>query len=150
MLVRILILLALLAAGYAAVQKALGPKRLRVPFIWRSVAGRHPDVERAVALRTAIARLLLEAPDASFDPVMREVDGVVATLVRLAQARDASGAGPTEVEAGAIDDLDALHRQIRDEAHAEADAQLDVLRDRLADRAGDLRQSLGARRELDG
>lgn len=150
MLIRILILLALALATYAAVQKVRGPRRLRMPYIWRSVAGRHPDVRRALELRTAIATLLIDTPPAKFDPVMREVDGVVATLVKLARARDATGGGPSETEATALDELDAMRRQIRDETHAEAGAELDRLRARLGDRATDLRRTLAARRELDG
>lgn len=149
MLIRILIVLALGIGAYLAVQKVRGPRRLRVPFIWRSVAGRHPDVQRALDLRTAIASLLVDAPEARFDPVMREIDGVVASLVKLARAREATGAAPSETEATALDDLEAMRRQIADETHAEAGAELDRLRARLGDRAGDLRETLAARRELD-
>lgn len=150
MLIRILILLALAFGAYVAVEKARGPRRLRVPFIWRSVAGRHPDVQRALDLRTAIATLLIDAPEARFDPVMREIDGVVASLVKLARAREVTGAAPSATESTALEDLEAMRRQIADETHAEADAELDRLRERLGERAGDLRETLSARRELDG
>jgi len=148
MLIR-LIILALVFGGIGfAVWRMLGPRRLRVPFIWRSVAGRHPDVKRALEIRTAIATLLLDEPDAKFDPVMSEVDEVIETLVRLARARDASGARPSETEAMALDELDALLGQMRQEGEAETDDVLDRLRSRLAERAGDLRQTLAARKEI--
>ncbi len=148
MLIRLLIVAALIAAAVWGVQRVLGPKRLRLPLVWKSVAGRHPDVQRALDLRTAIATLLIDAPDAKFDPVLREVDGVVATLVQLARARDETRAPPSEAVSMALGELQALVEQLEREVEAQTDDQLDRLRSRLAERAGDLQQTLAARREL--
>lgn len=148
MLIRLLVIAALLAAAWFGVQQVLGPKRLRLPLIWKSVASRHPDVRRALDVRTAIATLLIEAPDAKFEPVLREVDDVVATLVQLARARDATGAAPSPAVEEALGELSALADQLRGEVEAENDDQLDRLRTRLTERAGDLQQTLAARREL--
>ncbi|MCB9529587.1 MAG: hypothetical protein H6701_14565 [Myxococcales bacterium] len=148
MLVRLILLALVLAAGWYGVQRALGPRRLRLPLIWRSVAGRHPDVARALALRTAIARLLLDAPDGRFVSVMGEVDGLVGTLVQLARAREEKGL-PMDPDVGrTLDDLDALRGQIEAETAAEGAAAVDDLRARLAVRSEALRETLAARREL--
>lgn len=149
MLIRLLIVAALIGGLFWGVRHVLGPKRLRVPLLWKSVATRHPDVRRAIDLRTAIAKLLIDAPDARFDPVLREVDGVIATLVQLARARDDTGAPPSPAVEEALAELQALTVQLNREVEAESADQLDRLRERLSERAGDLQQTLAARRELD-
>lgn len=149
MLVRLILIALLAVGGYLAVRRMLGPKRLRLPIVWRSVAGRHPDVQQALDTRTAIATLLLDAPEPKFTAVMGEVDQVIAGLVRLARAREEKGLTAGDTEQAVLADLDALYHQIRDEAAAETEDDLDRLRRRLGDRTEDLRQLLEARRELD-
>lgn len=148
MLVRlILIALLILAVGYG-VRQALGPKRLRLPLIWKSVASRHPEIARALTLRTAIARLLLDAPPGRFVAVMTEVDALVETLVQLARAREAKGQ-PVDPEVDrTLDDLDALRAQIQAETAAEGQDAVDLLRARLSVRSEALRETLTVRREL--
>lgn len=148
MLIRLILIGLVVAAVVYGVRTALGPKRLRVPLIWRSVAGRHAEVARAVALRTAIARLLLDAPEGRFGSVMGEVDALVATIVQLARAREEKGL-PVDPDVGrTLDDLDALRGQIEAETAAEGAAAVDALRARLAVRSESLRETLAARREL--
>lgn len=148
MLVRLILIGLLAAAVWYGVRAALGPKRLRLPLIWRSVARRHPEVARAITLRTAIARLLLDAPDGRFGAVMGEVDAIVATIVELARAREAKGL-PVDPDVGrTLDDLDALRAQIEAETAAEGEAAVDDLRARLAVRSESLRETLAVRREL--
>lgn len=150
MLVRLILLAVLAVGGFFVVRSVLGPKRLRLPVLWRSVAQRHPEVKRALESRTAIARLMLDEPEPKFKAVIGEVDQVIAGLVRLARAREEKGLTAGEAEQTALADLDALYHQIRDEAVAETEDDLDRLRSRLGERSEDLRQLLEARRELDG
>jgi hypothetical protein len=148
MLVRLILIALLIAAVWYGVRQALGPKRLRLPLIWKSVATRHPEIARALTLRTAIARLLLDAPPGRFVAVMTEVDALVETLVQLARAREAKGQ-PVDPEVDrTLDDLDALRAQIQAETAAEGQDAVDLLRARLSVRSEALRETLTVRREL--
>ncbi|MCA9537759.1 MAG: hypothetical protein KC620_02655 [Myxococcales bacterium] len=149
MLVR-LILFAVLAAGvWFAVRAFLGPKRLRVPLLWRSVARRHAEVADAIALRTSMATALLPAPDARALPILAEVDAVIAGIVKLAQTREAQGLPTDETARHAVAELRTLEAQLRAEVAEETEARLDAVRGRIADRTEDLRQTIAARREID-
>jgi len=147
---RLIILILLGTAAVVAVQHWLGPKLLRVPFVWRSMARRHPDLQDALRIRLEIGRLLLSRSESRAKSMMAEVDRVIEALVLLARARDSRGvdAEYDETSRTAINELNGLHDQLKLEASERTEDVLDQVRERLATTTSDLRESTQVRSEL--
>ena len=132
------------------IRKFRGPPLLRVPFIWKSVGRRHPDVAEALRIRKACGRLLLSVPRPRAEAMMAEIDKVVIEIVTLARTREERGMGnvPGDASKVGVDVLQGLYSQLENEHAVETEDALDRLRARVSERAADLQASTAVRREI--
>ena len=151
MLLRLVIVGLMVVGLMVAYRKWRGHPLLRVPMAWKGIARRHSDVAEALRIRQKCGRLLLDQPAPRAEAMMVEIDKVVIEIVHLARTREKRGVGnsPDETSKGAIDVLEALHKQLISEHADETADTLERMRARVSDRAEDLRASTTVRQEID-
>jgi hypothetical protein len=149
-MIRLVIIAIVGACIVLAIRKWMGPRLLRVPFIWKSVGRRHPDVAEALRIRKGCGRLLLQAPRPRAEAMMAEIDKVVIEIVNLARTRQVRGVSGAVGDASksAIEVLEGLYTQLESERAGETEDALDRLRARVNERAADLEASTAGRREI--
>ena len=149
-MVRLVILILVATAAVVAVQHWRGPKLLRVPFLWRSMAKRHPDLADALRIRTGIGKLMLSESIPRSEAILGEVDRVLESLVLLAKTREARGtnSAPDATSKAAIAELDNLYNQLKAQASDRTEDALDLVRERLATTTTELKESTQVRSEI--
>ena len=149
-MVRLVLMAIFGACVVLLIRKFRGPPLLRVPFIWKSVGRRHPDVAEALRIRKACGRLLLSVPRPRAEAMMAEIDKVVIEIVNLARTREERGLGSAtgDTSKTAIEVLEGLYSQLENEHAIETEDALDRLRARVNESAADLQASTAVRREI--
>ena len=134
-----------------AYQLWMGPKPLRVPFAWRSLAAEHQEFAKGLAIRTAIGRMLLDGDRGRMQSILRTVDAVLAAMAEVIEERGRRGveeeSSPETVKA--IADLQSIFDELNAEFDEETAGALDRARERLAASTADLKQTNQVRRELE-
>ncbi len=150
-MIRIVLLGFFIGGLFYAWQRWRGPKLLRVPLVWMSMARRHADLSEALRLRKAIGELLLVGSASRARSVLAEIDDVIKTLVQLARTREVRGVSEAvdPVTTEALVELEALYQQIKQDSMSKTADKLDAIRARLANRTADLKSSARARSEVE-
>ncbi len=160
MLIRLLEMVAVLVAA-AFVFQALRPHPLRrIPWRWRMLGLREPELARALQLRKSMVRLLLAGQARDAHGLIADVDGVLGSMVAALEARAALVSLPAaavglrrdESERGLQESmawLQAAHGHLCDIARAEIDSAAATARSELQERTDTLRIEVEAREELE-
>ena len=160
LLIRLLEMVALLVA-VAFVYQALRPHPLRrIPWRWRVLGLREPQMARALQRRKSMVRLLLAGQARDAHGLMADVDRVLASMVAALEARSALASLPGAATGQRHDDterslqetmgwLQAAHGHLCDIARAEIDSAAAIARSELQERTDALRIEVESRQELE-
>ncbi|MEE2788660.1 MAG: hypothetical protein VX589_15055 [Myxococcota bacterium] len=151
MLIRFLLFAVVAGLAIYAYQLILGPKPLRLSTPWKQLAQRNETFAQALAIRTAIGRLLLAGDRTRLAPTLANVDRVLDAMYLMLAEQEKLGLA-AEQHSGttdAIHELKAIYEELKDEFDAKKAGQLDRARARLAESTQDLKERNEVRRELD-
>ncbi len=161
MLVRLIILLFMAALGYGAFRAFRGHPWTRISPRWRLAAVDCPPLARALEIRRSLARLLVKRGATYGQSLLSQVDGLLASMVDLADARAELTAlladGDNAPLGDALRDVDARLSDAMEQVQAafehlagvagRADPEVNAARDRLTRETDRLRTSLRAYEE---
>ena len=161
-LLRMLLLGALVFAGYAFWRYAQPDKRLQIPEAWTEEAQNTPWLAEVIELRQKIARKIIAGHAASGGDLLADVDRVMRRLVEIADveehAEDLNGESGGRLKESmaklekerneAVGWLTEAYAVLVESAASEFDSAVARLHDGLAEQKEELRHEVEARREI--